>query len=166
MSKILETERLYLREFTLEDAPMMLELNQDPDVVRYTGDPYPWNSLEETKEIFTNVIFPQYKNKIGRWAVFLKETDEFLGWCGLKDIGGEIDLGYRYHKRYWGKGYATEAAKAVLQYGITFPLKNIVGRASIENKASLQVLEKIGLTFKEFYLENGEESVKYVVAHD
>jgi ribosomal-protein-alanine N-acetyltransferase len=166
MKKILETERLYLREFTLEDASILLELNQDPDVMRYTGDPHPWSSLEESEKIFTDVILPQYKNKIGRWAVFLKDTGEFIGWCGLKDIGEEIDLGYRYHKKYWGNGYATEAANAVLYYGIERQLENIVGRASVENKGSVKVLEKIGLTFKEFYSENGEESVKYVLTYD
>jgi ribosomal-protein-alanine N-acetyltransferase len=166
MEKILETERLYMREFVLEDASIMLNLNQDPDVVRYTGDPYPWSSLEETEKIFMDVIFPQYKNKIGRWAVFLKEADEFIGWCGLKDIGEEIDLGYRYHKKHWGKGYATEAATAVLQYGIKYRLQNVVGRASVQNKQSVKVLEKIGLTFKEFYSKNGEESVKYVLTYD
>ena len=103
MKKILETDRLYLREFTPDDAAILLDLNSDPDVVRYTGDPLPWNTIDNAEKILKDVIFPQYKNKIGRWATHLKSNSEFIGWCGLKDIGGEIDIGYRYKKIYWGK---------------------------------------------------------------
>lgn len=163
MKKKLETQRLYLREFTLDDAALILELNSDPEVIRYTGDPHPCITIEDAKRILADIILPQYKNNIGRWAVHLKSTNEFIGWCGLKDVVGEIDLGYRYHKKYWGKGYATEAAKAVLDYGISLKLQNIIGRASILNSASVHVLQKIGLSFKEQYLEDGDESVKYIL---
>ena len=159
MKKKLETERLYLREFTLDDAEMIFQMHQDAVITKYTGDPIPWDNIELVQQILTDAILPQYKNNIGRWAVYLKSTNEFLGWCGLKDVDGEIDLGYRYIQKYWGKGYATEAAKAVLNYGIK--LKNIIGRADSRNTASIKVLEKIGLRFKEKYLEGEIESVKY-----
>ncbi len=160
--KILETERLYLRQFTLEDAALLYEMHQDPAITKYTGDPTPWDSLERVEQILKDTILPQYKNKIGRWAVHLKESDAFIGWCGLKDIGGEVDLGYRYIQQYWGNGFATEAAKAVLEYGINIGLKNIIGRAAVENAASVIVLKKIGLTFKEYYKEGEVASVKFV----
>jgi RimJ/RimL family protein N-acetyltransferase len=163
MKKKLETERLYLREFTLDDAEMIFQMHQDVAITKYTGDPVPWDNIELVQQILTDTILPQYKNNIGRWAVYLKSTNEFLGWCGLKDVNGEIDLGYRYIQKYWGKGYAIEAAKAVLNYGIQLKLKNIIGRADGRNTASIKVLEKIGLTFKEIYLEDGVESVKYIL---
>lgn len=105
---------------------------------------------------------PQYTQKIGRWAVYRKADDSFLGWCGLKDVNGEIDLGYRFIRRYWGNGYATEAAQSVLEYGIRKGFQNIVGRASVHNIASINVLRKIGLVYLENYFEGTQESVKFV----
>jgi len=145
----LETERLYLREFTIEDAQLLIDLNSDEEVTRYTGDG-PVKDLEDAKRILTDIIFPQYKNKIGRWAVHLKLNNEFIGWCGLKHIAGdnEIDLGYRFFKKDWGNGYATESATAVLDYGTkVLGLKNIIARAAKENAASIHVLKKIGMTY-------------------
>jgi ribosomal-protein-alanine N-acetyltransferase len=165
MERILETERLYLRQFTLADAGMLYEMHRDPAITKYTGDPIPWNSVGLVEQILKDVLLPQYKNNIGRWATHLKEDDTFIGWCGLKDVGGEVDLGYRFIQKYWGNGYATEAAKAVLQYGIDNNIKKIVGCASIENKASVNILKKIGLTFLEFYTQQEpvkEECVKLI----
>jgi RimJ/RimL family protein N-acetyltransferase len=61
-----------------------------------------------------------------------KETDAYLGWCGLKFLDDlqETDIGYRFHKKYWGRGYATESAAACLKYGFEkLNLKKIIGRA-------------------------------------
>lgn len=162
MNHLPQTARLYFKEFTLDDAAMLYDMHQDPAVTRYTGDPIPWDSVERVESTLKDTIMPQYENQIGRWATYLKADDTFIGWCGLKDVGGEIDLGYRFIPKYWGKGYATEAAKAVLEYGIKKGIKNIMGRASIHNTASVRVLEKIGLVFKENYREGTEESVKFV----
>lgn len=160
----LQTARLYLREFTLADAELLFQMHQDPAITRYTGDPLPWDSVAAAKHVLKEAILPQYEKGIGRWAVHLKQTDEFIGWCGLKDVGHEIDLGYRYIQTYWGNGYATEAAKAVLEYGKALRLPNIVGRASVDNKASLRVLEKIGLQQEGYYTEpdTGSLSIRFV----
>jgi RimJ/RimL family protein N-acetyltransferase len=145
----LETERLYLREFTIDDAQLLINLNSDIEVTRYTGDG-PVKDVEEAKRILTDIIFPQYKKNIGRWAVHLKSSNEFIGWCGLKYIAeeNEIDLGYRFFKKYWGKGYATESAQAVINYGVNrLKLKNIIARAAKENTASIHVIKKLGMTY-------------------
>lgn len=157
----IETERLYLREFIIEDAQLLIDLNSDIDVYRYTGDG-PVKDIEEAKRILTDIIFPQYKNKIGRWAVHLKSNHEFIGWCGLKHLAetNETDLGYRFFKKHWGKGYATESAKALLDYGVnTLKLKNIIARAAKENLASLHVIKKLGMVFlkDDFCLHNPAE---------
>ena len=165
MEPILETERLYFRQFTLADAKMLYEMHQDPAITKYTGDPIPWDSMDIAEMVLRDIILPQYKNNIGRWATHLKSDNTFIGWCGLKDVGVEIDLGYRFIQKYWGNGYATEAAKAVLQYGMNNNIKHIVGCASIKNKVSVKVLEKIGLTFLEFYTEQEpvkEDCVKFI----
>jgi RimJ/RimL family protein N-acetyltransferase len=148
---ILETPRLLLREKVLEDAPFLMELNADPEVTKYTGDGA-FNTLEEAENIVRHVIGQYERNGYGRWLVLNKETNEPLGWCGLKyhDDNGETDLGYRFMQTYWNKGYATEASLACLQYGFEhLNLDRIVGRAAADNTASIKVLKKGGMTFFE-----------------
>jgi len=150
MSKIiLETPRLTLREFTVADAALILQLNNDPDVLKYLHEAMLKNE-QEALTILRTVIIPQYKNHFGRWAIHIRKSNEFIGWCGLKfrSDRGEIDLGYRLKKTAWGNGYASEAATATLEHGfkkLKIPL--ITARAHIENMASQRVLEKIGMKF-------------------
>lgn len=139
----LESERLIFREFTKEDAAFLYEMHQDPEILRYTHDPKPWDSVEATQKIIEEILIPQYASGIGRWAMHIKENGECIGWCGLKDIGDTIDLGYRIKQTFWRKGYASEAAKAVFEFGIKNCTKNIIGRANIANKASVAVLQKL-----------------------
>lgn len=163
MKHILDTERLFLREFIIDDAQLLIDLNSNLNVTRYTGDG-PVESVAKAKEILENIIFPQYKNKMGRWAVQLKSTNEFIGWCGLKFIEelNEIDLGYRFFEKHWGKGYATESAKAVLNYGFnTLGLQEVVARAAIDNTNSVKVLEKVGMKFEKEAVEHDDRIYKY-----
>jgi [ribosomal protein S5]-alanine N-acetyltransferase len=142
----IETPRLILRPFTVEDAEEMFLLNEDPDVIRYTGD-LPYNNVDEVKNFILN--YEQYtKYKQGRMAMIHKETSAFLGWCGLKYLEeeNETDLGYRLHKKYWNKGYATEAGKACLHYGFNqLGLSLIIAHAMKDNQASINVLKKLGM---------------------
>ena len=144
-----QNPRLILRCFTEADAPLILELNSNPEIVKYVHEPT-LKTVEQAEEIITNIILPQYKNNLGRWAIITKTDNDFIGWCGLKyrpEID-EIDLGYRLMQKAWGKGYATEAAAKTLEYGFrTLNIKLITGRAHIENLASIKVLEKIGMDF-------------------
>jgi RimJ/RimL family protein N-acetyltransferase len=156
MQIILQTPRLILRQFTLDDAPLLQELNGDPEVVKYVHEPV-MDSVEKATQVLKNIILPQYHlYNMGRWAVHLKDNNEFIGWCGLKTIGNVIDLGYRFHQRNWGKGYATESAKHVVEYGFkVLHIPVITGHAHIENTASQKVLEKTGLQFiKEEVIDN------------
>lgn len=151
MNIVIETERLVLREFTLEDAGLLLDLNSDPEVTRYTLDPM--YDLAQAEKVLEQTILPQYAiYNYGRWAVHLKDSGEFIGWCGLKcrsAFHNEIDLGYRFKQIFWGKGYATEAAFASLKYGFEkLGLTHIVGRALPPNTGSLRVLEKIGMIYR------------------
>lgn len=149
MKKIIETQRLYLRTFTVDDAGLILALNGDPAVTEYTGDGIV--DLEQARAVLTGNILPQYTLfNCGRWAVHLKQSGEFIGWCGLKNRPErqEIDLGYRFLREAWGQGFATESAAACLRYGFeTLKLRRIVGRAMPANQGSIQVLEKIGMRF-------------------
>lgn len=148
MSVILETERLILRESVVSDAPDLFEMNSDPEVLKYTGDAA-FRSVEETEELIRN--YKDYKKYgYGRWTTVVKATNEVIGFCGLKyleDIN-ETDLGYRWKKQHWGKGYATEAGRACLQYGFeNLELEQIVAQVLEENNASIKVLEKIGMSY-------------------
>jgi RimJ/RimL family protein N-acetyltransferase len=97
------------------------------------------------------VILPQYAlYSHGRWAVHIKPGHEFIGWCGLKSRPerNEIDLGYRFMKKFWGKGYATESALASIHYGFEgLNLQTIIGRALPGNSGSIKVLEKCGMIY-------------------
>lgn len=155
MKQVAETERLILREFSLEDAQDFYELNLDEEVMKYTAD-YVFQSVEESAELIRN--YSEYeKTGFGRWTVVLKETHEVIGWCGLKYIASvdEVDLGYRLKRKYWNKGYATEACKTSLDIGFNqYNVDLIVGRTMTDNVASRRVLEKIGMTYwKEFDFE-------------
>jgi RimJ/RimL family protein N-acetyltransferase len=157
----LETDRLYLREFIEDDAQFFYELNNDPEVIRYTGD-VAFKNKEEALALIRN--YDQYKSKTGRLTVVLKETGELLGWCGLKfhPENDQTDLGYRFKKVYWNKGYATEAARASLQYGFdTLHLPYIVATAQKENIASIKIMEKLGMHFWKEVVEHEVACVIY-----
>lgn len=149
MHKILETDRLLLRELEPADAAEFFNLNQNPDVIRYTGDE-PFGDIAAARAFLEN--YKDYQQHgYGRWAVIEKTTDTFTGWCGLKydPTRDETDIGFRFFEHFWNRGFATESALACLNYGFrTLRLENIVGRVMQENTASIRVLEKIGLAFE------------------
>lgn len=147
MTFILESARLRFRESTPDDAEHMFALNSDPEVVQYTGDG-PFASIEDARSFLENYVNVFRRFQRGRWLLELKSTGEVIGWCGLKfhEDNSETDVGYRLFKKYWGNGYATEAAKAAIAYGFdTLQLNRIVAHARKENIASLKVLEKCGM---------------------
>jgi RimJ/RimL family protein N-acetyltransferase len=105
MDVVIETDRLLLRKFAEHDAPLLYELNLDPDVIHYTHDPIA--DIEQAKKILAEVILPQYNlYDHGRWAVHLRSDFEFIGWCGLKYLSdtNEVDLGYRFTKNSGAMG--------------------------------------------------------------
>ncbi|HVZ96262.1 MAG TPA: GNAT family N-acetyltransferase [Chitinophagaceae bacterium] len=149
MHIIFETLRLLLRRFTIEDAPLIYQLNSDPDIVKYAHEPVLENA-EQAKKILDEIILPQYILNFGRWAIHKKDDGRFIGWCGIKYMPktGIYDLGYRLLKTEWGKGYATEAARETVLYGINhLQIPLITAMAHIENTASIRVMEKIGMSF-------------------
>lgn len=165
MKKILETKRLYLRELNTNDSENFYKLNLNPNVIKYTGNSA-FADIDEANEFLDN--YQDYKlNSYGRWAVINKENNEFLGWCGLKYDNNlnETDIGFRFFEDKWGNGYATESAKACINYGFEkLNLKTIIGRAMQENIASIKVLEKIGMQFvREFDFDNQHKGVIYKI---
>jgi RimJ/RimL family protein N-acetyltransferase len=159
-----ETERLLLREILPADLPGMYALDSDPEVHRYLGG-RPVKDPEESRKTI-DFIRQQYRaNGIGRWAVIEKETGQFTGWSGLKLITEPIngrsnyyDLGYRFIRRYWGRGFAGESAKAARDYGFnTLHLAEICGMAEAGNLSSQNVLLKVGLRYVDTFDYEGNQ---------
>ena len=166
MKIILQTPRLYLRQFTNADAPLLYMLNQNPEVIKYVHEPPITMAIAE--DAIHNIILPQYKNYgYGRWAMHLNEDDNFIGWCGLKFIKekDEIDLGYRLMQPYWGNGYTTEAARACIDYGLhTLGLKKIIAKAHVDNIASWKIMEKLNMKFIGETMEDNIPLKKYEIS--
>ena len=165
METIIETQRLRLRKITFEDKDVMFRLYSDPEILRYTGEPLT-KSVEEMERAITARIKSYEDEGFGRWATILKENNQFIGWAGLKYLPefDEIDVGYRFFQEYWGKGIATEASRAVLDYGFNqLGIEKIIAIAMKENKASIRVMQKIGMEFDKYapYEEGAEDAVWY-----
>ena len=152
MTTFAETPRLILRELQASDAEGIFEMDSDPEVHRYLGR-QPITAIDQATDAITFVRKQYVDNGIGRWAVIEKATGNFAGWSGLKLIteatNGHIhyyDLGYRLARKYWGKGFATESARAAVDYGFNrLQAPAIYAMADIQNNASRHVLEKSGL---------------------
>ena len=166
----IETDRLILREILASDAEAMLEMDSDPEVHRFI-DNEPVSGLGQIREIIS-YIQGQYRDRgIGRWAVVRKSDNRFIGWAGLKieeeDINGHgrhIDLGYRLTRRCWGHGYATEAARAWVAYALdTMKVPAVCALVERANKASINVLEKIGMEATETFMLDGKERLWYEI---
>ncbi len=145
--EILETERTIMRKLTKDDAIDFYTLNLDEQVLKFTGDK-PFKDLQSTIDFLTN--YDQYeKYGVGRLAVIDKTSLKFIGWCGLKysENKKEYDIGFRFFRNYWNKGFATETAKKCIDFGFSIlKIEKIVGRAMKENIGSIKVLEKTGMT--------------------
>lgn len=159
---LLETERLLLREVTEADAADLFEMDSDPDVHRYIYN-QPLKQIEEQYKMI-GMLQQQYRDYgIARWAVVDKQSGECLGWAGLKyfpePYNGHQDfyeLGYRFKQKHWGKGYATEAGKAIVDYGFThLDTDCLYAMTDVDNTASQHVLGKLGFRFVEVFDEDG-----------
>ena len=143
MNPILETKRLILREFTLQDALAVYEFGSNKEVQKYTGDVL-LQSVEEATAIIKNVWFTDYKKYgYGRWAVVYKENKKVIGFAGLKYLPEfELtDIGFRFLPEYWNKGIATEASIPIIKYGFEIlKLDKIIGIADPKNIGSCKVL--------------------------
>ena len=165
MKTIIETERLLLREITLDDKEALFKLHSNPAVQKFTGEPVV-KSKEEIKKAIEARIINYKKYGYGRWATFLKDDMQFVGWAGLAYLPefDETDLGYRFLPEYWGLGIATEASRAILNYGFdSLKLKKIIAIALKEHKASIRVMEKVGMEFDKFapYEPGSENAIWY-----
>lgn len=152
MQVFLETDRLVLRRFTEADVENLFDLDSDPAVMRFLtgGKPTP-------REVVRSEILPRFLQcyerfaGLGYWAAIERSTGAFLGWFELRPREGgsrdEAELGYRLRRSAWGKGYASEGARALIRKGFTeCGLQRVVATTMTVNTASRRVMERAGLT--------------------
>ena len=149
--KILETGRLTLRQFDLQDGDFILELLNEPSFIQNIAD-RGVRTVEAARNYLLNGPIASYaKNGFGLYMVESKKTGKPIGMCGLirRDGLEDVDIGYALLPRFWSKGYAVEAAQAVKEYGgSVLGLKRLVAIVDPANEGSIRVLEKIGLRFE------------------
>ncbi len=155
----IETERLLIRPFKMEDIEPSYIMNLDAEVSKHTGDGGVVSKEEIERRIVENVFGDYEKHGFGRLAVELKGENKFIGFTGLKYLEDmdEVDLGYRFMKEYWGKGIATESAKACVNLGFnTLGLKRMIAMVLPENIGSIRVLEKLNFEYEKDIIEDNQ----------
>jgi len=155
MDPFLTTARIHLRRLTQADLYDLYILNSDAEVMKYVGRP-PLTSLGEAQLDLTRYLSYYRKfDHLGVWACIDKESGAFTGLALLKKLEptDETEVGYRFHRSYWGKGIATEVCRALVTHGFdTAGLQKIVGITHPDNIASQKVLQKCGLSFERVWL--------------
>jgi len=150
-NNILETERLILREFNLEDAPFVLNLVNMPSWLAFIGDKNV-HSIEDAKQYLTNGALKSYaENGYGLSAIILKDSKLPIGMCGLvkRDSLEDIDIGFALLSEYAGQGYAYEIASATLRHAKkVLGIKKIIAITNANNTSSIKLISKLGLQFE------------------
>lgn len=167
--KILETERLVLRWVSAADAGFILELLNDPDWLRFIGD-RGVRTLDGAREYISRVVVEMYERLgFGLYLVELKDGGAPVGLCGLikRDSLEDVDIGFAFLPRFRGRGYAYEAASAVLSYGRgVLGLGRVLAITSADNDISARLLEKLGLRFERTVRLRGDDEELRLFASD
>jgi RimJ/RimL family protein N-acetyltransferase len=178
---VLETARLRLRRFTKDDVDHLVALDSDPEVMRYVtyGVPTPRSAYEDAILPRWFRIYEQTP-LLGYWAAENSADGSFVGWFHLRPDrfdADEQELGYRFPRSAWGRGYATEGSSAVIVHGFTrVGARKICARTLAANLRSRRVMEKCGLDFEQDFVypedvlqgrdESERAAVKYSVTSD
>jgi RimJ/RimL family protein N-acetyltransferase len=144
---VLETERLTLRKLSLDDAPFVMNLVNQPSFLRYIGDKNVRNNDDAIRYLTTGPLASYEQFGFGLYLVTVKETGKPAGMCGLlkRDSLPDADVGFAFLPEYWSQGLAFESAAAVLNHGWQdCGLKRILAITSLDNDASIRLLERLG----------------------
>ncbi|MCI4063067.1 GNAT family N-acetyltransferase [Micromonospora sp. R77] len=146
---LLETARLRLRRFTTADVDHLVELDSDPEVMRFLtgGQPTPQATVREEQLPRLLAGYDRHP-ALGRWAALDRATGDFLGWFALdpSDDGGEAELGYRLRRSAWGRGLATEGSRALVRYAFAVVgVRRVWAQTMAVNSRSRSVMVRVGL---------------------
>jgi RimJ/RimL family protein N-acetyltransferase len=161
---ILVTERLGLRQFSVDDAEFMLRLLNEPSFLQNIGDKGVRTLADARQYILDGPITSYETLGFGAWLVETREAGVPLGLCGLlkREALEDFDIGYAFLPEFWSQGYALEAAAAVLSYARdTLGLERVVAITSVDNQRSIHLLEKMGFEFERLVrLSEGAPEIK------
>lgn len=161
----LETRRVILRKLQLSDASNMFDIFSKDEVTKYY-DLDTFTSIKQAEELIERLLYRYENRKQIRWAIVLKETEQFIGTCGFHAIEEEhwkAEIGYELHPDSWGQGIMTEVIKAVIQYGFKeIGLNRIEAFYDPENISSARVLEKNGFEYEGLLKKRFFEKGKFV----
>lgn len=164
--KIIETERLYLRELLIDDKKDLMKVLSNTESMKFY--PHPFSDKEVERWIKWNIEnYKKYKH--GLWAVILKEGEVFIGDCGItmQNIGDETipEIGFHIIKEYCNKGFATEAALACKEYAFkVLNYHEVFSYTTVRNIPSQKVAEKIGMNVYKYFEKNGEKQIVQVAS--
>jgi len=147
---VLQTERLNLRQLSLDDADFIVELLNDPSFLRFIGDKGVRTTGDARQYILAGPMYSYERHGFGLWLVELKGANTPVGICGLlkRDVLNDVDIGFAFLPQYRCLGYACESAAAVMSYGRNvLGLRRIVAIADVDNAGSAKVLSRIGMSF-------------------
>jgi RimJ/RimL family protein N-acetyltransferase len=162
---LLETERLFLRQWVPDDWKRFKPLGTDPRVLEYLHTE-PWSDERIQRFINRGIEVAKTRGWI-LWPVIHREDAALIGFCGFSDeFPPDVEIGWRFLPEYWGRGLATEMATAVMNYGFnTFRFDRLVSVAHPANRRSIRVMEKLGMTFERRFVHKGIEVVGYTKAN-
>jgi [ribosomal protein S5]-alanine N-acetyltransferase len=145
----LTTSRLSIRPLRDEDADALYRIYGDPEAMRYVGSTGKARTRDQTRKSLAQFVADREKHGFGLWATELRDSGRMIGMCGLTPVEGtgpEVEVVYVLEQPAWGRGYATEMARACLDAGFaSFGLERIVALAYPENGPSIRVMEKAGM---------------------
>jgi ribosomal-protein-alanine N-acetyltransferase len=165
---MLGTERLFMRKFTADDLPKLIELRSDPEVNKYLGGTRMQNAQALEKRLGFYIDCHD-KYGFGHCMMYWKATGEIIGWSGLQPLEetGEIEVGYGMTKEFWRRGIGLECAKAWLEFGFEKAgLERIVAVAYPENTGSWRIMEKLGMRYEKTEEHYGVDCVFYAISKE
>lgn len=159
----LETQRLVFRDWTASDLEPFQLLCADPNVMEFVGDGTPW-SRERSEQFVARACEMSRTHGFCQWPIIFKPCSTLIGFCGFVPASDGAEIGWRLAKERWGQGIATEAARAVLRHGFeTLEFKRIIATVQSANRASIRVVDKLGMQAESTFHRSGREVILYSI---
>lgn len=163
MTTPVETERLAFRDWIAADLLEFHAICSDASVMQFVGDGEPW-SLARTEQFLVRAQEMSQSLGFCQWPVIDKASSSLIGFCGFVPANDGAEIGWRLSKEFWGRGLATEAARAVLKHGFeTFGFQRVIAIVQSPNQASIRVVEKLGMKIESRFPKNGRDVLSFSI---